>query len=61
MFNKYFQNDVEIECFVEGEEKPVRPPKRKPDQLRGVSKERKPVVDKLMKEFDGEVIRRYKR
>jgi DNA polymerase-3 subunit gamma/tau len=54
---KYFQQDIEIECFSEGEERPGKPQRAGAGQIRGISKEKKPIVEKIMKDFDGEIIR----
>jgi hypothetical protein len=62
-FKKYFGRDVEITCFAEGEERSIaleekaRTQKAPEKRVRGVSDENKPVVKKLMEEFDGEVVR----
>jgi DNA polymerase-3 subunit gamma/tau len=62
-FERYFGQPVKISCFSEGEERAMRfeeaarrqkTPERR---YRGVSEEKKPVVKKLMQEFDGEIIR----
>jgi DNA polymerase-3 subunit gamma/tau len=63
MFEKYFGRAVEIACFLEGEERAVAideaVAKQKPqeERLREVSDEKKPVLQKLMKDFDGEIVR----
>jgi len=62
-FERYFGHPVEIACFSEGEERAMRfeeaaRKQRTPEQrYRGVSEEKKPVVKRLMQEFDGEIIR----
>ena len=62
-FERYFGHPVEITCFSEGEERAMRfeeaaRKQRTPEQrYRGVSEEKKPVVRRLMQEFDGEIIR----
>ncbi|HET6348686.1 MAG TPA: hypothetical protein VFH88_06340, partial [Candidatus Krumholzibacteria bacterium] len=63
MFERYFGRAVEVVCILEGEEralaieeaaaKQVAPEER----LREVSEEKKPVLQKLIKEFDGEIVR----
>jgi DNA polymerase-3 subunit gamma/tau len=61
MFEKYFGRGVEIVCFLEGEERALAldeaVAKQKPveERLREVSEENKPVLQKLMKDFDGEI------
>lgn len=63
MFERYFGRVVEIVCFLEGEERAIaideaaaraKPPE---ERLREVSDEKKPVLQKLIKEFDGEIVR----
>jgi hypothetical protein len=57
MFRKYFKQDVELEFLSDGEERPVEPARTEADQLRGVSPGKKPIVEKIIKEFDGEIVR----
>ncbi|HKW14696.1 MAG TPA: DNA polymerase III subunit gamma/tau [Candidatus Krumholzibacteria bacterium] len=63
MFEKYFGRSVEIVCFLEGEERAMAiddaVARQKPleERLREVSEEKKPTVQKLMKDFDGEIVR----
>lgn len=63
MFEKYFGRKIEIACFLEGEERAIAiddaVAKQKPqeERLREVSDEKKPVLQKLMKDFDGEIVR----
>jgi DNA polymerase-3 subunit gamma/tau len=63
MFEKYFGRSVEIVCFLEGEERAMAlddaVAKQKPveERLREVSEEKKPTIQKLMKDFDGEIVR----
>ena len=65
MLNRYFGREIELECFLEGEEgKAQRERARRPaapappeDSLRGVSEDKKAVVRRLMETFDGEIIR----
>jgi DNA polymerase-3 subunit gamma/tau len=63
MFEKYFGRNVEIVCFLEGEERAiaigdaVAKQKQPEERLREVSDENKPVLQKLMKDFDGEIVR----
>jgi DNA polymerase-3 subunit gamma/tau len=63
MFEKYFGRNVEIVCFLEGEERAIAideaVAKQKPveERLREVSEDKKPVLQKLMKDFDGEIVR----
>jgi DNA polymerase-3 subunit gamma/tau len=63
MFEKYFGRKIEIACFLEGEERAIAiddaVAKQKPqeERLREVSDENKPVLQKLMKDFDGEIVR----
>jgi DNA polymerase-3 subunit gamma/tau len=61
---KYFGRDIDIACFIEGDEANVKLDQmtktaqgQPADNLRGISEEKKPVVKKLLKEFDGEIIR----
>jgi DNA polymerase-3 subunit gamma/tau len=61
-FERYFGHAVEIVCFVEGEEKALaleeaaakKPPE---ERIRDISEDKKPIVQRLIKEFDGEIIR----
>jgi len=63
MFERYFGRAVEITCFLEGEERNLAieaaaaKQKAPEERLREVSDENKPVLQKLMKDFDGEIIR----
>lgn len=63
MFARYFGREVELVCFVEGDERAValedaRRKQKTPEQsVRGVSEEKQPVVRRIMDEFDGEIIR----
>jgi DNA polymerase-3 subunit gamma/tau len=63
MLSKYFGREIDIVCFREGEERAVKLEQRAKraksmnDGLRGVSEEKKPLVKKLLDEFDGEIIR----
>ncbi|HET6463714.1 MAG TPA: DNA polymerase III subunit gamma/tau [Candidatus Krumholzibacteria bacterium] len=63
MFEKYFGRKIEIVCFLEGEERAIAideaVAKSKPqeERLREVSDEKKPVLQQLMKDFDGEIVR----
>jgi DNA polymerase-3 subunit gamma/tau len=63
MFERYFGRPVEIVCFLEGEERAmaiddaVSKQKAPEERLRDVSDEKKPVLQKLIKEFDGEIVR----
>ena len=63
MFSRYFGVEIDIQCFTEGEERNIaleeaaRKQKTPQERFRGVSDEHKPVVRKLMKEFDGEIVR----
>ena len=63
MFERYFGRTVEIVCFLEGEERAfaideaVAKQKVPEERLRQVSDEKKPVLQKLIKEFDGEIVR----
>jgi DNA polymerase-3 subunit gamma/tau len=60
---RYFGREIDITCFMDGEERNVKldqmttTAKQPADGLRGVSDEKKPLVKKLLKEFDGEIIR----
>ena len=65
MFHKYFGCEIELTIFNEGEEKAfaLEEKARKqptPEQRFKVSDEHKPVLKKIISEFDGEVVR-YKR
>jgi hypothetical protein len=63
MFKRYFGSDVEIVCFLEGEEQTVKleealASKTVPEErIRDVGDDKKPVVQRLIKEFDGEIVR----
>jgi DNA polymerase-3 subunit gamma/tau len=63
MFEKYFGRKIEIVCFLEGEERAfaideaVAKQKPQEERLRDVSEDKKPVLQKLMKDFDGEIVR----
>jgi DNA polymerase-3 subunit gamma/tau len=63
MFERYFGRSVEIACFSEGEEKTLAlddalaRQKVPEERLREVSDEKKPVLQKLIKDFDGEIVR----
>jgi hypothetical protein len=63
MFERYFGRAVEITCFLEGEERAiaideaVAKSKAPEERLRDVSDEKKPALQKLIKEFDGEIVR----
>ena len=62
MFERYFGHAVEIVCFSEGEEKAMaldealqkKPPE---ERFRDISEEKKPVMQRLIQEFDGEIVR----
>ena len=62
MFERYFGHAVEIVCFSEGEEKAMaldeamqkKPPE---ERFRDISEEHKPAMQRLIKEFDGEIVR----
>jgi len=62
-FRRYFGHEVEIVCISEGEERASaleerqRTRKTPEARVRGVSEEKKPIVRKLLQEFDGEIIR----
>ena len=63
MFERYFGRAVEIVCFLEGEERAIAlddaaaKQKGPEERLRDVSDEKKPALQKLIKEFDGEIVR----
>jgi DNA polymerase-3 subunit gamma/tau len=63
MFERYFGRPVEIVCFLEGEERGIAidtalAKQQVPEErLREVSDEKKPAIQKLIKEFDGEIVR----
>ena len=63
MFERYFGRAVEVVCFLEGEERAIAMDEAAAKQsvpeerLREVSEEKKPVLQKLIKEFDGEIVR----
>ena len=62
MFERYFGHAVEIVCFSEGEEKAMaleeamqkKPPE---ERFRDISEDKKPVMQRLLTEFDGEIVR----
>lgn len=56
-FKKYFKQEVELDFLSDGEELAVKPTRKEPDQFRGVSPGKKPIVEKIIKEFDGEIVR----
>jgi DNA polymerase-3 subunit gamma/tau len=63
MFRRYFGMDAEIVCFLEGEEKAVKleealASKKVPEErIRDVTEDKRPVVQGLIKDFDGEIVR----
>ncbi|HEU4365533.1 MAG TPA: DNA polymerase III subunit gamma/tau [Candidatus Krumholzibacteria bacterium] len=63
MFRRYFGVDAEVVCFLEGEEKTMKfeealAGKQVPEErIRDVPEEKKPVVQRLIKDFDGEIVR----
>ncbi len=62
MFERYFGRAVEIVCFSEGEEKAMaldEALQKMPteERFRDISEEKKPVMQRLIKEFDGEIVR----
>jgi DNA polymerase-3 subunit gamma/tau len=63
MFERYFGRAVEITCFLEGEERNIAieeaaaKQKAPEERLRDVSDEKKPALQKLIKDFDGEIVR----
>jgi DNA polymerase-3 subunit gamma/tau len=63
MLAKYFGREMNIICFREGEESDLKLNQNAKkaeslnDGLRGVAEEKKPLVKKLLDEFDGEIIR----
>jgi hypothetical protein len=60
---KYFGREIDVVCFQDGEEREarldqkVKTAKAPNDKLRGIAEEKKPLVKKLLDEFDGEIIR----
>lgn len=62
-FARYFGHAVEIACFAEGEEKALAleqalEKQRVPEErFRDIPEDRKPVLQKLISEFDGEIVR----
>ncbi len=62
MFERYFGHAVEIVCFAEGEEKAMaldealqkKPPE---ERFRDISEDKKPVMQRLLTDFDGEIVR----
>ncbi len=62
MFERYFGHAVEIVCFSEGEEKAMaleeamqkKPPE---ERFRDISEDKKPVMQRLLNDFDGEIVR----
>lgn len=62
MFRKYFGRDIELTVFTEGEERAFALEERAraqktPEQRFKVSEENKPILKRIIKEFDGEIIR----
>jgi DNA polymerase-3 subunit gamma/tau len=63
MLARYFGREMDVVCFREGEEqnakqtRDARKGQSPQDGLRGVAEEKKPLVKKLLDEFDGEIIR----
>jgi DNA polymerase-3 subunit gamma/tau len=63
MLAKYFGREIGVVCIREGEERDVKldqsagTVKSQKDELRGVAEDKKPLVKKLLDEFDGEIIR----
>jgi hypothetical protein len=63
MFRRYFGVDVEVVCFLEGEEKTIKleealANKAVPEErMRDVADENRPIVQGIMKDFDGEIVR----
>ncbi len=62
MFERYFGHAAEIVCFSEGEEKAMaledalqkKPPE---ERFRDIPEDKRPVMQRLLKEFDGEIVR----
>jgi DNA polymerase-3 subunit gamma/tau len=62
MFERYFGHAVEIVCFSEGEEKAMaledalqkKPPE---ERFRDIPEDKKPIMQRLINDFDGEIIR----
>lgn len=62
MFGKYFGVDVELVCFSEGDAQTFAFNERArnqktPGERLGVSEGKKPVIKRIMEEFDGEIVR----
>ncbi len=63
MFARYFGVEADIACFLEGEEKAMaldaalQNRKVPEERIRDVPDEKKPIVQRLIKEFDGEIVR----
>jgi len=63
MLAKYFGREIDVVCYQEGGEREarldqkVKTAKAPTDGLRGIAEEKKPLVKKLLDEFDGEIIR----
>jgi DNA polymerase-3 subunit gamma/tau len=63
MMQTYFGREAEIVCEVEGEarrrvrNRTQKTPDTPVDGLRGISDEKRPLVEKLIEEFDGEIVR----
>jgi DNA polymerase-3 subunit gamma/tau len=63
MFERYFGHPAEIVCFCEGEEKSLAiddalaKQKGPVERLREISDDKKPVLQRLIRDFDGEIIR----
>jgi DNA polymerase-3 subunit gamma/tau len=62
-FARYFGRAAEIACFSEGEERTVAPgqaleqQKVPEERFRDIPDEKRPVLQKLINEFDGEIVR----
>ena len=62
MFERYFGHAAEIVCFSEGEEKAMaleeamqkKPPE---ERLRDIPEDKKPMMQRLINDFDGEIVR----
>ncbi len=63
MFHRYFGVEAGVVCFLEGEEKAMKfeealAGRAAPEErIRDVPDDKKPVVQRLIKEFDGEIVR----
>jgi DNA polymerase III subunit gamma/tau len=63
MFERYFGHAVEVVCFSEGEEKAmaleaaIQKQKAPEERFRDIPDDKKPIVQGLISDFDGEIVR----